>query len=299
MCHKLLSSPRLRLDSWNTTDAFHPTAPWMPAHAINWQFDLLIQARVGGFRARPGYQLAAIRPDLAADPTSTATSSTTEGWNRFTAADIAAGDPAFWNEDTRVLEPDAIVQCMLNALAGTQRVFLIRDGRRRCGATAWATDVVRDDLGTQIHLEDGVGTVLPMEIPYWCHRRNVYEAGGPNALCAVSVLAGVILHEMMHLCAPDQANDAFQCMAVQNMVAISFQWALAQRYECLAANPCCPKNVDSFFMTSEPDLPAWSGLREPDPFDERACPATVSCPAHPFYGHGCFTWLPAQTLVSS
>jgi hypothetical protein len=97
MCIKTVSSPSgLRLTANSTTELFHPIGPWMPAIDTTWQFNLMIRGLIGSFQARPGYQVAVVRPDNPADPTGLGTATITEGWTRFapTAPDFSG--QFFW-----------------------------------------------------------------------------------------------------------------------------------------------------------------------------------------------------------
>lgn len=98
MCVKTYPGPKgLRLTANSTTDAFFPTTAWMPALDLEgWQFNLMIRGLTGSFRARPGYQVATVRPENPTDPFAVGTATSTEGFTRFstTAADFQ--DRFFW-----------------------------------------------------------------------------------------------------------------------------------------------------------------------------------------------------------
>ncbi len=168
-----------------------------------------------------------------------------------------AGDP--------IPDVQAVVDCVLNDIAGGAKIYLVDRTTRwdamtgtmvLDGAMGWATPGLPGQWDRAV--------ILPTGRFEWEQARDQYllglNSGVPNArsLCMVAALAETILHEIMHLCAGVAADDANQCWAVQNMAAISFMWALAQRYPCLQTEGCCPKAGDRYFMTSEPDVPTYT-----------------------------------------
>lgn len=65
---------------------------------------------------------------------------------------------------------------------------------RSAGATAWA--VVRgDDLALGVP----VSVVVPIGHPLWSSLQTQYTRGGEGALCALTRVAQIILHEMVHI----------------------------------------------------------------------------------------------------
>lgn len=98
MSLKIISSGPLRLNCWGPSQAFHPTAAWMPALPFRGlQFNLMIQALDGShFRARPGYQLAEVRPDVSAPPTTAFGWAASAGWHRFTTTPPDVSKQFFW-----------------------------------------------------------------------------------------------------------------------------------------------------------------------------------------------------------
>lgn len=99
MCVKTYSSPKgLRLTSYSTTETFHPTSEWMPAvEYSDWSHALMIRAEGGTtFNARPGYQLAAVRPDNPSNPVPIGSATTTDGWTRFAPGIPTLSGSLFW-----------------------------------------------------------------------------------------------------------------------------------------------------------------------------------------------------------
>jgi len=70
MCNKLLSSPTgIRLSSSSKSSTFYPMVDWRPVPGITQMaFNMMITGKVGNFNAQPGYQLAAVRPDVPDAP---------------------------------------------------------------------------------------------------------------------------------------------------------------------------------------------------------------------------------------
>ncbi|MEZ4323000.1 MAG: hypothetical protein R3F61_36375 [Myxococcota bacterium] len=152
--------------------------------------------------------------------------------------------------------------CMLDAIVGAHSVYLVND--LGSGATGAATGLYSEDFRNSDFLD---GPSIPVNHPavphpndYWSAHAQAYAAGGALGLCAVTAMAQTLLHEMMHMCT-DGERDASSCWALQNMVAMSFGWAMAQRHPCLQGLTCCQKVSDTFFMSSEP-----LGDQEPQPF---------------------------------
>ncbi len=80
-----------------------------------------------------------------------------------------------------------------------------------------------------------------------------FAQGGPSAPTAMAVIAGVVLHELVHLCY-DNEWDVRQCFQPQNMLAMTFGWALAQRFGCFDdPAACATKFGATHYMSSEPD----------------------------------------------
>lgn len=111
MCVKTYPGPKgLRLTANSTTEAFFPTAPWMPALDLDgWQFNLMIRAVTNSFRARPGYQLAAVNPENATDPVGLGTATSTEGFTRFNPAIVDFQGQFFWR-------PGIMYSCVSGAI---------------------------------------------------------------------------------------------------------------------------------------------------------------------------------------
>ena len=163
-----------------------------------------------------------------------------------------------------VPDPQAVIDCVLTDLAGGAKIYLV--DRRY----AWDPVDLRMETDPAMGWATTVGpgwdraVVIPVGRTEWEAARDEYligaSSGVPNArsLCMLAAMAQNIIHELLHLCAPPAvSDDANQCWAVQNMAAISFMWALAQRYPCLQTEGCCPKAGDRYFMTSEPDVPSF------------------------------------------
>ncbi len=81
---------------------------------------------------------------------------------------------------------------------------------------------------------------------------SAFAGGGPSAPTAMAVLAGTILHELVHLCYRNE-QDRRDCFQPQNMLATTFGWALAQRFGCFNdPAACAPKFADTHYLSSEP-----------------------------------------------
>ncbi|MCB9670878.1 MAG: hypothetical protein H6736_04775 [Alphaproteobacteria bacterium] len=97
MCQKSTPGSPLRLSCYQNTERFHPTGSWMPATPFDaLEYNLLISAKVGNFRARPGYQLAAVRPDESSVPVVFGSLVTAEGWTRVVGTPPNVDSSFFW-----------------------------------------------------------------------------------------------------------------------------------------------------------------------------------------------------------
>lgn len=126
-------------------------------------------------------------------------------------------------------------------------------------ATGGATDVL-----TTVE-NGGVGPVIPLRHPTWIDRIDqMHEALHPSdgaladpasALCAITELATVMIHEQIHVYASrtgrfhgvdidnhpaDAASDSWSCWAIQKMAPNTFRWAIHQRYSCTSADRIAP-----------------------------------------------------------
>ncbi|MEQ1502865.1 MAG: hypothetical protein ABMB14_11575, partial [Myxococcota bacterium] len=138
-------------------------------------------------------------------------------------------------------------------------------------ATGGATDALRS-------VENGgIGPVIPLRHPTWIDRIDqMHEALHPSdgaledpasALCAITELATVMIHEQVHVYtaetgrfrgydrdgySTDAASDSWSCWAPQKMAANTFRWAIRQRYECSRwPSTACPRRGDAKFLSSD------------------------------------------------
>ena len=126
-------------------------------------------------------------------------------------------------------------------------------------ALAWAFSYA----GNRVLSDASVGVIWPTEHDDWIARAIAFKGGGPEALCAASQVASVILHELVHVCAGgsggrhkdfqhDEGLYAQTCWDEPRMAATMFRWAIVKRYPCILDAVDCGNYSDlSYFARSE------------------------------------------------
>ncbi|MEQ1572301.1 MAG: hypothetical protein ABMA64_42145, partial [Myxococcota bacterium] len=158
-------------------------------------------------------------------------------WALCLAASWSVDEPA---ETDPEADTAALLDCVLGMLAGGSSIYLIATfGGGSTGATGGGTRRYSFTPDGQI------GAVIPVRGVKWVPGAADHAAGTPDGLCAAITLAGVILHEFVHMCEDDTNPDctsvdnygsviALCCSEEQRMTQSMFQWAMSQRYSCLS-----------------------------------------------------------------
>lgn len=150
------------------------------------------------------------------------------------------------------------LDCVMSLFSGSKTIYLIENfppqtdpSRAPTGGTTKKND---------LRPWDHPGVVIPQHP--WLNRLRKFRQGGEVGMCAMTDLAGTILHELLHLCDPGplerdpsvqddnlQPHVAFDCHAddlqdflvgetccwnIQNMAANNLTYALAERFPCMA-----------------------------------------------------------------
>ncbi|MEQ1571577.1 MAG: hypothetical protein ABMA64_38470, partial [Myxococcota bacterium] len=171
-------------------------------------------------------------------------------WALCLAGSWSVDEPPEENEEA---DTTALVDCVLALVSGGMSVYLVwsfnePDNSATGGATKRYSTT-----------PDGrTGPVVPLDAEKWQAGVVAHASGTLDGLCAAITLAGVLLHEVVHLCeldtgpeCPSSASDPC-CGEEQRMSQSIFQWAMSQRFSCLGEpTDSCKLGLGSQFSASQ------------------------------------------------